>query len=137
MPPEARGTTPAAAEAFVRHWVEVLNYSGPAGDSRQLRRISGSDCLDCDAIADAIQDVSRRGGRIAGRGWTVLRLRPSPGSRSSHWVVRADVQVHPQTVVPTRDGTPQRFAGGKRLKVMYLAPNHGSWVMERLDQSSG
>ena len=137
MPPEARGTTAAAAEAFVRHWVKVLNYSGPAGDSRQLRRISSSDCLDCDAIADAIQRVSREGGTIAGRGWTVLRLRPSHGPPGNHWVVRADVQVHPQTVVPRRDGKPQKFAGGRRLKIMYVASKRGSWVMERLDQSSG
>ena len=57
MPPEARGTTAASAEAFVRHWVAVLNYSGPAGESAELRRLSTKACVDCDAIADFIDTV--------------------------------------------------------------------------------
>ena len=134
MPPEARGTTPAAAEAFVRHWVEVLNYSGPAGESAALRRISTKACVDCDAIADFIDTVSRGGGRISGRGWTFVSSKSVRRVSSHAATVQADIRVNPQTVIVKRGARPQRFRGGERLKTFHLSSATGMWKLVRLDQ---
>ena len=134
MPAEARGTSAAAAEAFVRHWVEVLNYSGPAGNSRQLRRISSSECVDCDAIADFIDTVSRDGGRITGRGWTFLTTKSVTKTSPHATTVRAAVRVNPQTVVIKRGAKPQRFKGGERVKTFHLVSSTGVWKLVQLDQ---
>ena len=77
LPPEARGTSKAAAKAFVRHWIEVLNYAGPTGDTAALRQLSDEDCAACRAIADFIEQIYGGGGQIRGEGWdvqTVSRL---------------------------------------------------------------
>jgi hypothetical protein len=137
MPPEARGTSRASAEAFVRHWVDSLNYSGPQGDTASLRRLSTADCIDCDAIADAIDRVHDQGGSIAGRGWAVLRMDSTRGAGNSEWIVRTRTRVHPQAVVTQRGERPQRFRGGTRLKIFGVARVDQSWRVINLDQSSG
>ncbi len=88
LPPEAKGTDEASAEAFVRHWVAVLDYSGPAGDSRALRQLSTPGCVDCDAIADFIDDVAVHNGRIQGKGMAVAR-RTTHSGRKGKQVVTA------------------------------------------------
>ncbi|MCW2836497.1 MAG: hypothetical protein JWQ15_611, partial [Marmoricola sp.] len=54
MPAAARAKTKAGAEAFVRHYVDVLNYAGLSGDTQPLRRLHISICTRCEAIADGI-----------------------------------------------------------------------------------
>ena len=34
LPPEAEGTSPKAAKAFVRHWVDTINYAMSTGDTQ-------------------------------------------------------------------------------------------------------
>jgi hypothetical protein len=135
LPSDARGTNAKAAESFVSHWVDVLNYSGPAGTSVSLRRLSSSRCVDCDAIADAIDTVTQHGGAIVGRGWTVKSMQTA--RRSTSWTVRTQVVVHPQQVVMKQGAPARKFAGGKRLKVFSVVHTSDSWRVTKLDQSSG
>jgi len=136
MPAAAKGTSAAAAKAFVRYWVAVLDYSGPAGKSERLRELSSLRCIDCDAIADAIDSVHKHKGRISGKGWSILKLASALGHQNASRVVRAQVQVHPQVVVTRRGAPPRQFSGGKRLKVFYLEARNGAWKVTKLDQSS-
>lgn len=134
MPAEARGTSKASAEAFVRHWVDVLNYSGSAGDSRSLRRLGKRNCQDCDAIADYIDSIGKAHGIILGRGWT-LRSTGTPHQESGGgFSVRAVIRVNPQTVVPEPAAVPRHYKGGQRIKTFHLSPSNGSWKLLGLDQ---
>jgi hypothetical protein len=137
MPAKASGTSSAAAEAFVRHWIAVLNYSGPHGTSHDLRRLSSPRCLDCDAIADAIDLVAKQGGRISGRGWTEIAIKSQHRDQAGHLVVDALVLVNPQMVVTEPGTRPRHFPGGRRLKIFSLAHSASAWQVRDLDQSSG
>lgn len=134
LPPEAMGTSEAAAKAFVRHWVEVLNYAGPAGDTEALRRLSAPDCAACTAIAKFIEEVKGAGGDIQGEGWTV-RSAEVVSKRSGRTAV-LDVQtvVHEQHVRTSRTADMKTFRGGKRLKTFWLRAQGSSWIVTRLDQ---
>lgn len=135
LPAAARGSSPAAAEAFVKHWILVLNFSGPAGTSSQLRTLSSAACQDCDAISDFIDAVSKRGGRIQGQGWTT-RATHVYSKPTNQVVVQVRVQVHPQSVTTKRGSRPRHFPGGRRLKTFFVSPKGNSWIITRLDQST-
>lgn len=136
MPTVAKGTSAASAKEFVRHWIAVLNYSGPAGESVALRQLSSPRCLDCDAITDAIDRVSRNRGSISGRGWTLVRTVPLQPKREDWFRIRALVLVNTQTVVLKAGGKPRKFAGGRSIKTFDLAPKGKGWVVRRLEQGS-
>ncbi|MEO5710277.1 MAG: DUF6318 family protein, partial [Nocardioidaceae bacterium] len=136
LPAAAKGTSAASAKAFVRHWIEVLNYSGPAGDSNPLREISASDCVDCDAISDYIDKVYRSGGSIDGSGWAVRQVRvvDRPGARSL--LLDVLVNVGQQEVVTAKGKPATRFKGGRRLKTFLVEQQSDGWRVARLDQST-
>lgn len=134
MPAEARGPSRSSADAFVGHWIDVLDYSGPAGQTDELRRISASQCQDCNTIATLIESVARKHGRIAGDGWRLLSVRPGASDRPGFTVVDATVQVRPQTLVTRRGASPKRFAGGVRHKEFWLTHSARGWRLVHLYQ---
>ena len=136
MPAAAMGTSAASAKEFVRYWIAVLNYSGPAGESTRLRELSSPQCLDCDAIADAIDKVSRNGGRISGRGWTVLNAVELEPKRPAWSRIRTTVMVNKQTVFVERGGKPHHFRGGPGIKVFDLSRRGNEWCISYLGQRS-
>ncbi len=134
MPSAAMGTSDDAAKEFVRYWISVLNYSGPAGTTSKLRQFSSSKCFDCDAIADLIDRVAKAGGRIEGKGWTV-RKATITGSTASGLRIITSVTVHPQVLVVKRAAKPKRFPGAPVVvKVFFLKPVGNHWTVRRLDQ---
>ena len=133
MPAAARGTSEASAKAFVRHWVDVLNYAGPRGDDQAIRRLSSDGCDACSAIADFIAQVDASGGSIRGQGWTLLRVHIVSIARASA-VVDARTLVHKQRVQMGPGATPRNFRGGIRLKTFWLSAQGTRWQVVRLDQ---
>jgi hypothetical protein len=134
LPAEAQGTSKAAAKAFVRHWIDVLNYAGSAGDPNAIRQISDDACTACTAIADYIEQVNLGGGQIDGEGWAVLEVKVvslDPGKIATIDVVTS---VNVQEVRASAQSEVQRFEGGRRLKTFSLTASDGTWVVTRLDQ---
>lgn len=137
LPPEAKGTSTAAAKAFVRHWIHVLNYAGPAGDPEAVRRLSSRECAACVAISQFIEEVDAQQGSISGDGWHPVRFSVvSADGPSGQVVIDALVEVRPQEIQTSRDDEPESFPGGQRLKTFWLKPRGPSWVVIRLDQPS-
>lgn len=113
-PPEAGEKTEAGAKAFVKYWIETLNYSGKTGDTEELRRIGSSSCRSCASILDLIDGVYADGGKIIGEGWEPKRLRMSTSGVGDRIEVRAVVRINPQ-VIRHGDGSPaDRFPGNAK-----------------------
>jgi hypothetical protein len=134
MPDEAKGTSAASAKAFVRHWIETLNYAGPAADPKPVRRLSSEKCSACSAIFDFIDEVAAQGGSIAGEGWGVTSIDVVSQSAGSAVVIDAVVNVRPQTVQTSTASEATTFPGGRRTKTFWLERSAGSWQVVRLDQ---
>ncbi len=131
MPDEARGTGRKAAVAFVRHWIELLNYSTSSGDTDDLAAMS-SECTSCMAITDFISDVYNEGGSIRSDGWIVEDAWIASWDRRRTQVV-AQVESTGQVVVRA-DGDRERFGGGPGIKIYTLSPGT-EWSIVELDQS--
>jgi hypothetical protein len=134
LPAEARGTSQAAAKAFVRHWIDVLNYAGTSGDHDALRQVSDSSCTACTAIADFIEKVNVSGGRIDGKGWAARDVKVVSLDPGKSATVDVLTRVHVQHVRESANSEVQRFLGGRRLKTFWLTTSDANWVVSRLDQ---
>jgi len=134
MPTAARGTSAASAEAFVAHWITILNYSGPRGDAERISTLSSPQCAACTAIADLIESVHSAGGRIYGRGWKLLDINSSVMDDSSSMRVNAYVKVRRQVIVAKAGAKSQIFPGGRGHKIFELMNRSGSWSVTRLEQ---
>ncbi|MGH3365742.1 MAG: DUF6318 family protein, partial [Nocardioidaceae bacterium] len=133
MPAAAKGASEAAAKAFVRHWIDVLNYAGPAGDARELEKLSGGKCAACSAITSLIDDVDKAGGYIRGKGWSVKSIKLL-GSARQRRIVEAQVDVAPQEIRQEAGGESVHFDGGSRLKTFWVGRSKDAWIVTRLDQ---
>ena len=136
MPAEAEGTSPAAAKAFVRHWIAALNYATASGDVSAVRALSAPTCESCSASFFRITDVYGAGGRIESDGWRVRTMQLVPGQRSDRPIVDVGVRLTPQIVIEEKDGEPQEFKGGRLPMTFTLAWDSGSWRVERLERSA-
>jgi hypothetical protein len=77
LPPEAEGSSPQAAKAFVRYYVDILNYAFVTGDVQRLRFESSKDCAGCEEYAVFIRDMYEAGGFYDGEGWFIDQVRPT------------------------------------------------------------
>ena len=69
MPAAAKGDGRAAAKAFVKYYIDLINYAEVTGDVRPLQRVTTHRCHDCKAIIDAISNTYQRGGWYRTAGW--------------------------------------------------------------------
>ncbi|HZX04888.1 DUF6318 family protein, partial [Kribbella sp.] len=65
-PSAAAGATLAAGEAFIGHYVALLNYSYGTGDASPLMAASDKGCIGCKAVADYVKKINVRNGTLAG-----------------------------------------------------------------------
>ena len=134
LPPEAEGTSPAAAKAFVRHWIDTLNYAGASGEVEHLRALSHNRCVSCTAVIEAISKVYSAGGHYEGAGWAVEAIKYQPLQPRLEPVLVVGVDIAPQTVLEREGRQPERFEGGNRSMTFRLARVGSQWVVKQLDQ---
>jgi hypothetical protein len=129
LPALAREQSNAGAKAFVRYYIDVLNYAHSEGVAGPLRRLGTRGCDVCQILADGIAVMAQRGGGQQGGDWhlTFSGSLPWTGQR----IARVLVRVH---VSP---GTSRRFAGDKPHRIrpqnhtyqFDLAWNRSAWLL--------
>jgi len=71
MPEIAHDDSVAGAEAFVSHYIDVLNYAAVTGETDELRRLSADDCSGCAKYIDLFEQTYSDGGYFTGGEWSV------------------------------------------------------------------
>lgn len=136
LPAEAKGTSAAAAKAFVRHFVETLNYSETSGDTTALRTLYSRECAFCEGISDGLDRIKLHGGAIKTTGWTVLGLDMSNPSAGRPIQVVATVRVAPQTVIMKRGAKAEHFGGQTHgVRRFLLRERDGMWLITDLREA--
>ena len=73
-PREMAGKDEAAAEAFVEHYFELVNYAQATGQLEPVRRVAAPVCAACDGMSGAVEQVYRKGGTVRGGALTLEDL---------------------------------------------------------------
>jgi|SRR3954466_322138 hypothetical protein len=129
LPPEARGTSKQAAVAFVRYYVDLLNYSQKSLASAPARRYSAAGCDACAAITSSVDHVRYKGGHFEGGQWTVREARTVPAADPHLTRVQMVVTYPSQKVFESRAARPLRFRPGRTFYNVDLRPGRGTWVV--------
>ncbi len=93
MPPAARAPGRAGAEAFVRYYIDLLNYSGATGDTSTFSAASQR-CESCNKLAGNFRRTYRDGGYYRTKGWRVNTVFASEVNRD-HYTAVAEVKETP------------------------------------------
>jgi hypothetical protein len=129
MPAEAKGTSEAAAKAFVRHYVELINHATSTGELEPLIAASDPQCRSCDAVVERVEGVYQNGGSIKSGGWRVLSLQLVPKQPPKRPTFDVGLAMSPQRVVAKASGEPQTFKGGRLPATFTLLRSGDSWLV--------
>jgi hypothetical protein len=133
LPAEAQGTSKAAAKAFVRHWIDVLNYAMSTGDTAGLVELADRSCSTCEAIADRIEDVYAGGGHLEGTGWRIRTLSYLEGENSKSPLVSAGIEIAPQAAYASAEATPSQSPRSRGHLDFSLDWRPTGWKVLRLE----
>lgn len=136
LPPEAKGTSEAAAKAFVRHYVATINYAMATGHTSELRELSDVDCISCSEVADNIEKLYLSGGHLEGKGWRVTAIDVIGASERGGPIVQVGVLVSPQRRFSRESANPRGYEGGLQSMTFFVSRTSSSWIVERWSQSS-
>ena len=97
MPAAAKGRTAEAAEAFVRYYVDLINYATATLDTSAMEAVSLRSCENCQSIVTIAKNMKDGGRHYEGGRWDVASVEevsaPS-GTRTFQMVVRVgDLKV--------------------------------------------
>jgi hypothetical protein len=134
LPAEAKGTSEAAAEAFVRHFFDSLKYAINSGDTEHLRDLAANSCQSCVAISENIEKTYGAGGSISSKGWLLQSASLTPRQPRDRPILDLGVLMTPERVVERAGADPKTFGGGKQPMTMYLVRKSGEWRVTRLDR---
>ena len=74
MPAEATQKTVGGAAAFVKHYVDVLNYASNTGDVKELQKLSDPKCEGCNTYIDLFKRTYEAGGYYKDAEWSLSDL---------------------------------------------------------------
>ncbi len=104
LPAAAEGDSVRSAEAFVRHYIELLNYAMTTGDTKAFRSAS-RDCEGCDRYAELFEEVTQAGGYSRTRGWSPTYLGVS--RQAAFFTALVDVRAAKLRLKPSEEAKVQ------------------------------
>jgi hypothetical protein len=128
MPPLAREKSRAGAKAFVRHYIDVINYSWRTLTTRNLRTLATAECAGCRAAAQGIDRVADAGGQKTGAAWSVRSIAAVPGSGKDP-VLQAIVDIRAGEYRPSADANPRPIDPSREVFDFHLAYSGGQWLV--------
>jgi hypothetical protein len=129
MPAAAGQRSDAGAEAFVRYFIEVLNFAQRTGNTGTLDQISTPNCSACAGYITAIDTAYGGGGRVEGGQIQVGRLRELPKDYGADWGAYGQGRATPQ-VIFSGDGSKKSYVGGQFPLYVYPKWDGRGWAMQ-------
>jgi hypothetical protein len=113
MPDAAKANTKAGAIAFVRHYIELINYAQATGDVEVLSGVEDASCRSCTQGRTYLASIYGAGGHVAGGEWTIRHA--SAKSSGENWAVTVTGDFAPSDVFSAPTAEPSHATGGPTL----------------------
>lgn len=126
LPQAATVHTKAGAIAFVRHYVDLINYAQATGDTTQLHAAGSAGCSACRAVERNINRIYRSNGTFDGGVTVIARVIDALTYPITHgYTVDLAVRIEPSTV--TTNGKANHSKGGRNLLSVIVQPSANAW----------
>lgn len=126
LPPAATAHTKAGAIAFVRHYIDLINYTQATGDTKPIHALEKPSCTSCASVRSHIAKTYSGGGWIRGGTLRITGLSALPGAARGGYNVDVAVTATPQTV-RSADGSTSSNSGGSNILTVFLRPTTDGW----------
>jgi hypothetical protein len=126
----AEGLTLSAGEAFVRYYVDLLNYASASGDTQPLLAASDDGCRQCRVYADYVKRINAANGGLSGD--YVERVKDVPDlfrGKSGRLGGYAAVTIGGYTSKDSPSAKPVTSTAQSYKREFTLSPQEGAWVM--------
>ena len=135
MPDSAREFTEEGAEAFVRHYIDVLNATHDSGDTDALLALSTKACGNCNNFAETIGFVKTAGGHYDGGRWQVEPFKIVLGYDKTNVSTKYKVTKGSATKSPSAAPTSfTEVSGELHFELLYQAKKK-SWFVNEIGTS--
>ncbi|TCO33223.1 hypothetical protein EV652_103222 [Kribbella steppae] len=129
-PPAADGLTLGAAEAFVRHYIDLMNYASQTGDGAPLLAASEAGCEGCKQYAGFAAKVNGANGGLSGDYFErVTEVSELVRRDSGHLGGSARVTVGAYTTKESPSAKPVTSKPASYTEQIALSSNGGNWIM--------
>jgi Family of unknown function (DUF6318) len=129
-PAAAKGEGKSAAVAFVKYYVDMLDYAQATGELETLRSLGTQTCQGCNGAADLIEDTYRAGGHYEGLKRSIKVTFTDTGNVGGGDFVVVDTRMttskHRKT---TGDGDVEKFQGGTSPIEFLVSRQSGGWLI--------
>jgi hypothetical protein len=135
MPAAAKGKGRPAAKAFVRYYIDLINYAGRTGEVDELASLSADACESCSQLTSLFEKTYSRGGFFDTKGWQPAALFVIPGTERGVWTATTEVTEH-RVRWQTSSTAPQTSAPTEKLNLrLELTRTSGRWEVAEMTRS--
>ncbi|MDP9823415.1 DUF6318 family protein [Nocardioides massiliensis] len=128
LPAAARENTPEGAEAFVRHWVEVLNSTRSGVGGQAIRRHSADGCIQCRAISETADEIRAGSLVVDGGDWHVATSTINPyDPPEGDLIVVTRMEINQGSV--TRDGQSPSPTQSSTKSISFVLDWQDRWIV--------
>jgi uncharacterized protein DUF6318 len=131
LPALASKPTKSGARAFVRHYIDLVNYTANSGRTGTLHHLVLAQCGDCLALEEKVTATYSAGGRFITKGWQPRAwfvVLSSPGRA----VVDVAIASPRQRWKPSAQARMRLIPSSKFLLEFQLRRLSGRWVVKGL-----
>ena len=132
MPALAKDDSRAGAKAFVRYYVDIINYGYLSGDATALLKLGAKTCAVCSALARNVDQISNRGGEQVGGQWSVKTLNPIASGSESLEIFIAKVEVAKGRSRATRTSPAKPIKPSASFYEIHVSWTGSSWTTQDL-----
>lgn len=129
LPPAAREKTTAGAKAFVRYYVEVINFGFTNNASEPLRASSSRSCKVCEELARTIERNKRGGGGQVGGTWSPVDVSFVHGVPAARPVAVTALDIAKGYYTEEAGGPRHPIRTKRIIYEFWLQRFEGSWVI--------
>lgn len=125
MPEIAQDESAAGAEAFVRHYIDVLNYAAVTGETEELKQLAHDDCEGCRAYEKTFDEIYAADGFIRGAEWEITAVEQE--QLETHVDVFVNIDIAEGTFKTTGDDSEERSGTDADLLRFSVQRADDSW----------
>src|SRR5665811_2149188 len=127
LPEAAKDDSEEGAVAFVKHYIELLNYASDTGDVERLREASDPKCGGCNSYVELYESTYANGGYFKAPGWMTTDLEvATSGGAHEIWL---DIDA-PAGVYRIDAMTPEKPAARDSYKLFLgVKRDSGGWLI--------
>ena len=127
IPPAARAHTPAGAVAFVRYFIDRVNYAWTAPEVGVISGLGEPGCLSCKSMEGTAQDLKLKGHRYRADPVTATQIRPASSAPNGQQYVVAEMHQHRTDIIDAQGQIISTDADKRFTTTIALVWREGSW----------